>query len=135
MKKTALMEEAIKAFRERKGELPADAGYPVVREKVEEVYFARSVEDWHDFVRGQHLYASLVWVVLISTLAAIATIITGLMMSASALVVVSICTFCLVMPMVYMAVVLKITSKPVADLYVYCGERKKFYAIGRHDVG
>ena len=53
--KTKLMKEAIAAFTRRYEELPADAGWPVVRQWRNEVYFARSLEEWKTYKFGQIL--------------------------------------------------------------------------------
>ena len=44
--------KAVNAFKAKYGILPADAGYPVVRQCQKNVYFARSQDDWREYVKA-----------------------------------------------------------------------------------
>lgn len=127
--KTKLVQEAIDAFKAKKGELPADAGYPVVREKDGDVYFSHSVEDWEKFAKEQKLYSSMFRVVLFGIAIAVATIIIGVLFHVDIWVVLSVCIFSQVIPMAYLALALKEIRRKVTDIFVYVGEREKIYAI------
>ena len=58
--KSKLTIEAIEAFKVRYGELPADAGWPVVRELEGSVYFARSKGDWIGYAMDYYRFGAIV---------------------------------------------------------------------------
>ena len=66
--KTKLEREAIAAFTQEYEELPADAGWPVVRQWKNEVYFARSLQEWKTYKFGQILLSVLFKSVIAITL-------------------------------------------------------------------
>lgn len=66
--KRKLEREAIAAFNRQYEELPADAGWPVVRQWRNEVYFARSLEEWKTYKFGQILLSVLFKSVIAITL-------------------------------------------------------------------
>lgn len=130
MEKSKLMAEAIEAFKVRYGELPADAGWPVVREFKGSVYFSRSKEDWERYKRDYNRFNVIVKGVCLLIAAVLAAII-GLYLY-----------FGSVIPLLFggvaYAVVLFIcavsvyffTGKKVEkEIKEYDGYKKKFYSI------
>ena len=75
--KTKLEREAIAAFNRQYEELPADAGWPVVREWRNEVYFARSLEEWKAYKFGQILLSLIFKAVILITLGAVGLVVFG----------------------------------------------------------
>lgn len=69
--KTKLEREAIAAFDRQYEELPADAGWPVVKQWRNEVYFARSLEEWKTYKFGQMVMKLLFISIIILTLGVI----------------------------------------------------------------
>ena len=65
MEKNKLMAEALEAFKAKYNELPADAGYPVVREKDGSVYFSRSVESWGQYLIWEYRISVLIRTTLV----------------------------------------------------------------------
>ncbi len=72
------MLEARAAFAKKFDELPADAGWPVVKEWRNHVYFARSLADWKGYKRGQLFLSFIFLMVGIVTVTAIITLILGI---------------------------------------------------------
>ena len=75
--KTKIVREAIAAFTQKYEELPADAGWPVVREWKNDVYFARSLEEWKAYKFGQILMSVLFKAVIAITLGIIVLAVLG----------------------------------------------------------
>lgn len=69
-----LRTKAIDAFKKKYGELPADAGFPVVRERLDAVYFARNVEDWHEYAKIQKFFGRLVVFVIAAIFSIVAIV-------------------------------------------------------------
>ena len=76
-KKTKIERKAIVAFTQRYEELPADAGWPVVRQWRNKVYFARSLEEWKAYKFGQILMSLLFKSIIAITLGIIVLIVLG----------------------------------------------------------
>ena len=76
-KKTKIVKEAITAFSQRFEKLPADAGWPVVMEWENEVYFARSLEEWKAYKFGQILMSLMFKSIIAITLGIIVLIVLG----------------------------------------------------------
>ena len=76
-KKTKIVREAIAAFTQKYEELPADAGWPVVKQWGNEVYFARSLEEWRSYKIGQILTGLLFKAVMLLTLGIIGLAVFG----------------------------------------------------------
>ena len=76
-KKTKIVKEAITAFAQKYEKLPADAGWPVVRQWRNEVYFARSLEEWKAYKFGQILMSLLFKSIIAITLGIIVLIVLG----------------------------------------------------------
>lgn len=76
-KKTKIERKAIVAFTQRYEELPADAGWPVVRQWRNKVYFARSLEEWKAYKFGQILMNLLFNTIIAITLGIIVLAVLG----------------------------------------------------------
>lgn len=75
--KTKLEREAIAAFDRQYEELPADAGWPVVRQFGNDVYFARSLQEWKTYKFGQILMSLIFKAVILIIFGAIGLAVFG----------------------------------------------------------
>ena len=124
-----LKKEAIEAFKKEKGELPADAGYPVVREQSGEVYFSHSLEDWQNYLDGQKSYATMFKLLFCDMVVLLFLILVGIGYNLSFALVITACLMLQIIPIVYTILVLNAAKRNHTDLYVYVGYKKKLYAI------
>lgn len=132
MEKTKLMAEAIEAFKVRYGELPADAGFPVVRELEGSVYFARSKGDWIGYAIAHYKYTAVLKAVLIFIVVATVTILSCCVGTHSLVPLAwGIVVYVVAMAVLYFVsfLIFRRDSRGEGILREYDGMRKKFYAI------
>lgn len=116
MEKSLLMTKAIEAFKEKYGELPADAGYPVVRERNGSVYFARSAEDWHYFVKETKFLQKIFSFILITLLLIFIAVVCGIIfLSNYETLLYAIAAYCLMMLFLWIRIFFHRPKKPTEN--------------------
>lgn len=126
------MVEALEAFKTKYGELPADAGYPVVREMGKDIYFTHSVDDWVNYTVAYYRFYGLVKVVIFSIIAAVVASVCVCWYTASFTpflwALAPYAVFLLLMYLVSL-MLFKRKKNGEGELINYSGCRKKFYVI------
>ena len=132
MEKSKLMIEAIEAFKIRYGELPADAGWPVVREFKGSVYFSRSKNDWIRYAIAHYKFTAMVKAVLFFIAVATVTILCCCVgMHSLVPLAWGVAVYIVAMGVLYIVslFLFRRDSRGEGTLREYDGMRKKFYAI------
>lgn len=119
-KKTKIVRDAIAAFTQKYEELPADAGWPVVKQWGKDVYFARSLKEWKSYKINQILTALLFYSVMLLTLGIIGLVVFGYY---------KIALYCAFACLVAFASTIFLSKQNGSEIRFYCSNDGKIHRI------
>ena len=129
-----LRTRAIDAFKEKYGELPADAGFPVIRVRLDAVYFARNLEDWHEYAKEQKFFTKMVVFVLAAIFSIVAVVIVDfLFVRNHQLILLALAAYAILLVIVGFATACRYPKRTVAvsnrEMLFYDALKDKIYVV------